>query len=87
MTKVGSNHRDSLFESIPSQSLADRISESPLAAAAIAGATMGCGYQLLAHDRTDPKFFGGLLQRSIGGAVFVIGVYALAPEFLRGTAL
>ena len=87
MTKVGSNHRDSLFESIPSQSLADRISESPLAAAAIAGATMGCGYQLLAHDRTDPKFFGGLLQRSVGGAVFVIGVYALAPEFLRGTAL
>jgi hypothetical protein len=87
MTKLGSNHRDSLFESIPSQSLAVRISESPLTAAAIAGATMGCGYQLLAHDRTDPKFFSGLLQRSIGGAVFVIGVYALAPEFLRGMAL
>ncbi len=84
---MGSNHRDSLFESIPSQSLADRISVSPLTAAAIAGATMGCGYQLLAHDRTDPNFFGGLLQRSVGGAVFVIGVYALAPEFLRGTAL
>jgi hypothetical protein len=70
-----------------SQSFAERVVHSPFAAAAFGGAICGAGFQLLTSDRSDPKFYDRMLQRTVGGAIFVIGIYALSPEFLKGKAL
>ena len=67
-----------------SQSFADSVVQSPFTAAALGGAICGAGYQLLTSDRSDPKFYDRMLQRTVGGAIFVIGIYALSPEFLKG---
>jgi hypothetical protein len=69
------------------QSFAERVAQSPFTAAALGGAICGAGYQLLTRDRSDPNFYDRMLQRTIGGAIFVVGIYSLSPEFLRGTAL
>jgi hypothetical protein len=69
-----------------SQSVAERVVQSPFTAAAFGGAICGAGFQLLTCDRADPKFYDRMLQRTVGGAIFAIGIYALSPEFLKGKA-
>jgi hypothetical protein len=70
-----------------SQSFVERVAQSPFTAAALGGAICGAGFQLLSRDRSDPNFYDRMLQRTVGGAIFVVGIYSLSPEFLKGTAL
>jgi hypothetical protein len=56
------------------------ISVAGILSAAIAGCSMGLGYALLNHPSESNE---QMYKRTIGGGVFVFGMYLFSPTFLR----